>query len=94
MSNAEHAARSAADDITRSGSAALRDAKAGFDGAVENVSDKGREALRGAREVRDTFDEAIRASVRTHPYTTLAIAGLIGFGYAMIRRRSASPSLK
>lgn len=64
----------------------LRDATAGVNDAVENVSDKGREALRGAREVRDSFDEALRASVRAHPYTTLAIAGLIGFAYAMMRR--------
>ena len=86
MSNAEHAVRSAADEIARSGSAVLRDAKAGLEGAVENVSETGREALHGAREVRDTFDEAIRASLRTHPYTTLAIAGLIGFAYAVMRR--------
>jgi len=87
MSNAEHAARSAAEDITSNGPAALRDAKAGLDDAVENISEKGRVALRGAREVRDTFDETIRASVRTHPYTTLAIAGLVGFAYAAMRRR-------
>ena len=86
MSNAEHAARSAADDIATRGSAALRDARAGLDDAVENVSEKGREALRGAREVRDTFDDAIRNSLRTHPYTTLAIAGLIGFACAVMRR--------
>ena len=87
MSNAEHAIRSAADDIATRGSAALRDAKAGLDDAVETVSEKGREGLRGVRDVRNTFDEAIRASVRTHPYTTLAIAGLIGFAYAAMRRR-------
>jgi ElaB/YqjD/DUF883 family membrane-anchored ribosome-binding protein len=86
MSNTEHAVRSAADEIATRGSTALRDAKAGLDDAVENVSEKGREALRGAREVGDTFDEAIRASVRTHPYTTLAIAGLIGFACAVMRR--------
>jgi len=86
MSNTEHAVRSAVDDIATRGSTALRDAKAGLDDAVENVSETGREALRGAREVRDTFDEAIRASVRTHPYTALAIAGLIGFAYAVMRR--------
>ncbi|HWP15782.1 MAG TPA: hypothetical protein VNM46_09165 [Xanthobacteraceae bacterium] len=85
MSNAEYT-RAAADDIARRGAAAVRDTKAGLGDAVENVSDKGREALQGAREVRDTFDEAIRASVRTHPYTTLAIAGVIGFAYAVMRR--------
>jgi ElaB/YqjD/DUF883 family membrane-anchored ribosome-binding protein len=86
MSNAEYA-RTAADDIARRGAAAVRDAKAGLDDAVESVSEKGRDALRGAREMRDTFDDAIRNSVRTHPYTTLAIAGLIGFAYAAMRRR-------
>ena len=86
MSNTEHAARSAADEIAARGSTALRDAKAGLDDAMESVSDKGQEALRSAREVRDTFDEAIRASLRTHPYTTLAVAGLIGFAYAVMRR--------
>ena len=87
MSNAERTARSATDDIATRGSAALRDAKAGLDGAVENVSEKSQEALRGARALRDTLDDAIRTSVRTHPYTTLAIAGLIGFAYAAMRRR-------
>jgi ElaB/YqjD/DUF883 family membrane-anchored ribosome-binding protein len=87
MSNAERATRSAADDIATRGSAAVRDAKAGLDDAVENISEKGQEALRGVRDVRDTVDDAIRNSVRTRPYTTLAIAGLIGFAYAAMRRR-------
>lgn len=84
MSNTE---RSAADDIAASGPAALRDAKAGLDDMVENVSEKGRQALRGVRDVRDTFAEAILNSVRAHPCTTLAIAGLIGFAYGAMRRR-------
>ena len=86
MSNTEYA-RTAADDIARRGAAAVRDAKSGLDDAMENVSEKGRDAVRGAREMRDTFDDAIRNSVRTHPYTMLAIAGLIGFAYAAMRRR-------
>jgi len=87
MSNIERAARSTADDIAASGSAALRDAKAGRDDAMERVSEKGREALRGARDVRDTFDDAILNSVRMHPCTALAIVGLIGFAFAAMRRR-------
>jgi ElaB/YqjD/DUF883 family membrane-anchored ribosome-binding protein len=87
MSNTEHALRSAADDIARRGAAAVRDTKAGLDDAVETASETGRQALRGAREVRDTFDDAIRNSVRAHPYTALTIAGLIGFAYAVVRRR-------
>jgi len=87
MSNTERAAHSTVDDIATRGSAALHDAKAGLDEALENVSERGRDALRGAREMRDTLDDAVRASVKAHPYTALAIAGLIGFTYAAIRRR-------
>ncbi len=66
MSNAEHAVRSAADDIARGGSAALRDAKAGLDDAVENVSEKGREALRGhARCATPLMRRSARRCVRT-----------------------------
>ena len=85
---------SAIDDITAFGAAAARDArtaardaKAGIDDVVADVSEKGREAMQGAREVRDTVSDAILDSIRTRPYTTLAIAGLIGFLYGAMRRR-------
>jgi ElaB/YqjD/DUF883 family membrane-anchored ribosome-binding protein len=77
----------AIDDITARGAAALRGAKTGFDDAVSDATQKGREALDGAREVRDTFADAILHSIKAHPYTTLAIAGAIGFAYGALRRR-------
>ena len=96
MSNAERSgARTAPakgyefaiDDITARGAAALRDTKANIDDVVSEVGEKGREALQGARDVRDTFADAVLSSIKTRPYTTLAIAGLIGFAYGALRRR-------
>ena len=54
---------------------------------MTNIADKGQEALDGARDVRDTAADAILRSVRTRPYTTLAIAGFIGFLCGALRRR-------
>lgn len=62
-------------------------AKTGFERTAEDMSQAGREALHGARDVRDTFADAILDSIRTRPYTTLAIAGLIGFACGALRRR-------
>lgn len=88
MSNTERAgSRTANDEITARGAAAMRDIKAGLDEAVAGVNEKGREALQGAREVRDTFADAVLSSVRTRPYMTLAIAGFIGFVCGAMRRR-------
>jgi ElaB/YqjD/DUF883 family membrane-anchored ribosome-binding protein len=78
---------SALDDITAKGTAALRDTKAGIDEVVADVSEKGKEALASAREARDTVADVVLGSVRTRPYTTLAIAGLLGFLYGAMRRR-------
>jgi ElaB/YqjD/DUF883 family membrane-anchored ribosome-binding protein len=77
----------ALDDITTKGAAAFRDTKASVNRAVSDAAEKGQEALQGAREVRDSVADAILESVRTRPYTTLAIAGAIGFLYGAMRRR-------
>jgi ElaB/YqjD/DUF883 family membrane-anchored ribosome-binding protein len=77
----------ALDDITAKGTAAFRDAKASVDRAVSDATEKGQEALQGARDVRDSLAEALLDSVRRRPYTTLAIAGAIGFLYGAMRRR-------
>ncbi len=77
----------AVDDITARGAAALRDTKAGLDGIVSDVSETGREALQGARDVRDSLAEALLNAIKTRPYTTLAVAGLVGFAYGALRRR-------
>jgi len=78
---------SSIDDMAAKGAAALRDGKASFDQAVSDIGEKGQEALQGAREVRDTVADAVLRSIRVRPYTTLAIAGFIGFLYGAMRRR-------
>jgi ElaB/YqjD/DUF883 family membrane-anchored ribosome-binding protein len=77
----------ALDDITAKGTAAFRDAKASVNKAASDAAEKGQEALQGARDMRDSVADAILDSVRRRPYTTLAIAGAIGFLYGAMRRR-------
>ena len=77
----------ALDEIAERGAAAIKNTKARVDRVVSDAADKGEEALKGAREVRDTVANAILRSVRERPYTTLAIAGFIGFLYGAMRRR-------
>ena len=93
MSTTQRAGRAAPDyeatitDTIDKGIAAIRGAKSGVDDAVADVSEKGREALDSARDLRDSVADTILDSIRTRPYTTLAIAGLIGFAYGALRRR-------
>jgi ElaB/YqjD/DUF883 family membrane-anchored ribosome-binding protein len=81
-----HATRPAAsaDEI---GGAAFRDARASVEEAMADVSERGREALQGVREVRDTFASALLESVETRPYATLAVVAGIGFLAGAIWRR-------
>ena len=67
--------------------AAVRDAKAGFDDTVEDLSQKGREAVEGVRDVWSALGNALADSIRTRPYTTLAGAALVGFLYGALRSR-------
>jgi ElaB/YqjD/DUF883 family membrane-anchored ribosome-binding protein len=66
--------------------AAVRDAKANFDETVDDLSQKGREAIAGAKDAWSTLGGALQNSIRTRPYTTLAVAGFIGFLYGATRR--------
>lgn len=75
------------DEMTAAGKEALRTAKAGIEDTMTDVADKGREALKSVRDVRDTFADALRDSVETHPYATLAIAGAVGFFIGATWRR-------
>jgi len=77
----------ALDDIARRGAAAIRESKARFDEAVSDAAETGREALDNAREARDTLADAVLHAVKVRPYTTLAIAGLIGFAVGALRPR-------
>lgn len=64
-----------------------RDAKAEFDEAVAEIGEKGREAVDGIRDAGTSLAEALDEAIRTRPYTTLAVAGFIGFLYGAMRRR-------
>jgi len=77
----------ALDEIAERGAAAIKNTKARVDRVVSDAADKAEEAVQSAREVRDTVTDAILRSVRERPYTTLAIAGFIGFLYGAMRRR-------
>jgi ElaB/YqjD/DUF883 family membrane-anchored ribosome-binding protein len=91
-STAQHAKsttdyEAALDEIAERGAAAFKNTKARVEGVMSDVADKGEEAMNSAREVRDTVADTILRSVRERPYTTLAIAGFIGFLYGAMRRR-------
>jgi ElaB/YqjD/DUF883 family membrane-anchored ribosome-binding protein len=77
----------ALEEIAQRGAAAIRNTRARVEGVVSDAADKGGEALNGAREVRDTVANTILQSVRERPYTTLALAGFIGFLCGAMRRR-------
>jgi ElaB/YqjD/DUF883 family membrane-anchored ribosome-binding protein len=66
---------------------AVQDAKAKLDERVEDLSRRGREAVQGAKDVWSALGDALETSIRTRPYTTLAVAGFIGFLYGATRRR-------
>jgi ElaB/YqjD/DUF883 family membrane-anchored ribosome-binding protein len=70
------------------GSAAerIRQAEAALEDTVEDVHRTGAAAAQAANETWTDFDSALRQTVRERPYTALAVAGLIGFLYAVARR--------
>ena len=76
----------AINDIADEGIAAIRGTRTGAEQAVSEIGETGREALQGARDVRDIFADAVLTSIKVRPYTTLVIAGLIGFAYGAFRR--------
>ena len=52
-----------------------------------HVSARGREALDSANEVRSSFADTLLKMIKERPYTTLALAGAIGFVYGATRLR-------
>ena len=54
---------------------------------VSDAGDKGREAVDAVREVGDNMAHAIDESLKTRPYTTLALAVGIGFLFGATWRR-------
>jgi ElaB/YqjD/DUF883 family membrane-anchored ribosome-binding protein len=76
-----------ADIVAGKGNAAWRRAKESMEGAVSDAEDKGREAVDAMREVSDHFVEAIDESIKTRPYTTLAIVAGLAFLFGATWRR-------
>ena len=69
------------------GSAAWQKARSSVDDMVAGAQDTGREAVDAMREVSDNFVEAIDESIKTRPYTTLAIAAGLAFLFGATWRR-------
>jgi ElaB/YqjD/DUF883 family membrane-anchored ribosome-binding protein len=69
------------------GNAAWRRAKSSVDEVVADAQDKGRDATSAVREVSDHFVEAIDESIKTRPYTTLALVAGIAFLFGATWRR-------
>ena len=73
--------------LAESGNAAWRRAKSGLDDVVADAETKGREAAGAVREVSDHFVDALDESIKTRPYTTLALVAGIAFLFGATWRR-------
>jgi len=80
-------AQQIADIVANRGSAAWQRARSGMDDVVSDAQDKGRETVDAMREVSDQFVEAIDESIKSRPYTTLAMALGLGFLFGAMWRR-------
>jgi ElaB/YqjD/DUF883 family membrane-anchored ribosome-binding protein len=80
-------AQQMADIVANRGSAAWQRARSGVDGVMSDAQDKGQEAVDAMREVSDKFVEAVDDSIKSRPYTTLAMAIGLGFLFGTIWRR-------
>jgi ElaB/YqjD/DUF883 family membrane-anchored ribosome-binding protein len=69
------------------GSAAWQQARSSVDDIMAGAQDSGREAVDAMREVSDHFVDAIDESIKTRPYTTLAIVAGLGFLFGATWRR-------
>ena len=69
------------------GDAAWRRAKSSVDDALADAQEKGHDAASAVREVSDHFVEIIDESIKTRPYTTLALVAGIAFLFGAALRR-------
>ena len=76
-----------ADILAGKGAAAWRHAKSGVNEAVSEAQDKGQEAAKAVREVSDHFVVALNESIKTRPYTTLALTAGLAFLFGATWRR-------
>ena len=74
------------DDITRRGVSALRSTEKRANAAISSTADAARGAVDRVEKVQNSVNGAILHSLKVRPYTTLAIAALIGFAYGALRR--------
>jgi ElaB/YqjD/DUF883 family membrane-anchored ribosome-binding protein len=65
--------------VSNKGNAAWRRARSSVDSAHTKGQEAVQEAVGAMREVSDNFIEAVDQSLRSRPYTTLAIAAGLGF---------------
>src|SRR5262245_34171088 len=79
-------AQQISDIVSNKGGAAWNRAKSNIDGVIADVEDKGQEAVEAVREVGDHVMDAIDESLKTRPYTTLAMAFGLGFLFGVLRR--------
>ena len=80
-------AEQVSDILGTKGSAAWQKARSSVDDMVAGAQDSGREAVDAMREVSDNFVDAIDESIKTRPYTTLAIVAGLGFLFGATWRR-------
>jgi len=96
--NLEHDLQALRDDFRRlaeqvagivadTGTAAWRRAKSSVDEAVADAQGKGRDAASAVREVSDHFADALDESLKTRPYTTLALVAGLAFLFGATWRR-------
>jgi ElaB/YqjD/DUF883 family membrane-anchored ribosome-binding protein len=76
-----------ADILSTRGNAVWRKARSTAEGALSDAQDKGREAVGAVRDVGDNVVDAIDESLKTRPYTTLALAIGLGFLFGATWRR-------
>jgi ElaB/YqjD/DUF883 family membrane-anchored ribosome-binding protein len=80
-------AQQVADIVANRGSAAWQRARSGVDGVMSDAQDKGQQAVDAMREISDKFVDVVDDSIKTRPYTTLAIAVGLGFLFGSTWRR-------
>ncbi len=80
-------AQQVGDILANRGSAAWQRTRSSVDDVVSDAQDKGREAVDAMRDVTDNFVEAIDESIKSRPYTTLALVAGLGFLFGATWRR-------
>jgi ElaB/YqjD/DUF883 family membrane-anchored ribosome-binding protein len=80
-------AQQIADIFAAKGGKAWDRARSGVDEALADVEDRGQDAIDAVREVGDNMAAAIDESLKSRPYTTLALAVGLGFLFGATWRR-------